>query len=174
LNTLTTLIAENHDLAINFTQKLSDVYRYILQNREKELVTLTDEVGFVQDYLYLLKMRYPDNLNAEFRIKPEFMRTHIAPLTIQILVENCIKHNIVSKANPLTIEVYVENGNSIVVKNNLQPKKAIEKSTQTGLENIRKRYEYLGNKQIEIISTIHHFMVAVPLIEVSFEREGIL
>ncbi|MEQ8470873.1 MAG: histidine kinase [Marinoscillum sp.] len=170
LNTLTTLIAENQEVAIDFTQKLSDVYRYILQNKEKELVTLKEEVAFVQDYLYLLKMRYPDNLRADFRIGSEFMEMHVAPLTIQILVENCIKHNVVSKANPLAIDIYVENGKSVVVKNNLQLKKAIEKSTKTGLENIQKRYEYLGNRKIDVIHTVNSFMVAVPLIEVSYER----
>lgn len=171
LNTLTTLIAENQNIAIEYTQKLSDVYRYILQNKERELVRLSEELDFAKDYLFLLKMRYPDNLHATFRIDSlMYDYFHIAPLTIQMLIENAIKHNVVSKAHPLNIEIYVENGRSIVVKNNLQTKRAIEKSTKTGLLNIQKRYEYLGQRKIDVITTARNFMVAVPLIELTHER----
>lgn len=170
LNTLTTLIAENQNTAIDFTQKLSDVYRYILQNKERELVPLADELAFARDYLFLLKMRYPDNLIAEFRVDKTHHTTSIAPLTIQMLIENAIKHNVVSKAHPLRIEIYVENGHSIVVKNNLQQKNVIEKSTKTGLINIQKRYEYLGNRKIDIIMTPNNYLVAIPLIRLTEEH----
>lgn len=170
LNTLTTLIAENQELAIDFTQKLSDVYRYILQNKDRELVTLADELEFAKDYLFLLKMRFPDNLAADFRVDPAYHSMHIAPLTIQMLIENSIKHNVVSKAHPLKIDIYVEKGNSIVVKNNLQQKNVIEKSTKTGLVNIQKRYEYLGNRKIDIITTAKNYMVAIPLIQLTEEK----
>lgn len=164
LNTLTTLIAEDQKIASEFTQKLSEVYRYILANKEKELVSLKDELEFAEAYLYLLKMRYPENLLATFSVDATYRQQYIAPLTIQMLVENAIKHNVISKAHPLHIEVYVENGQSIVVKNNLQHKKVIEKSTKTGLANIRNRYKYFGNKEIEIITTAKNYLVAVPLI----------
>lgn len=170
LNTLTTLIAEDQRIAIEFTEKLSEVYRYILQNKEKELVELSEELGFVQAYVFLLKMRYPENLNVEFKVHDDYSKQHIAPLTIQMLVENAIKHNVVSKAHPLYIEIYVENGKSIVVKNNLQQKKVIEKSTKTGLANIRKRYQYFGKESVDVITTAHNFMVAVPLLNVIKER----
>lgn len=166
LNTLTTLIAENQNTAISFTERLSEVYRYILQNKEKELVTLEQELEFAKNYLYLLQIRYPENLHVTFDIDDQFNQSHIAPLTIQILVENCIKHNIISKTNPLNIEIYVQNGKSIVVKNNLQVKKVIEKSTKTGLVNIKKRYKYLCDQSIDVITTSQNFMVAVPLINV--------
>lgn len=172
LNTLTTLIAENQEIAIDFTQNLSEVYRYILQNKDRELVPLSEELEFAKSYLFLLKMRYPDNLSATFKIDKEFESMSIAPLTIQMLIENAIKHNVVSKAHPLHIDVYVENGKSIVVKNNLQIKQALEKSTKTGLANIRKRYEYLGKRQIEIITTPKNYMVAIPLINL-FEDKNI-
>lgn len=167
LNTLTTLIAEDQQTAIDFTQKLSDVYRYILQNKERELVTLQEELAFAQDYLFLLKMRYPDNLNAHMHIEERYLNKYVAPLTLQMLIENAIKHNVVSKAHPLSIDIYVENGNSVVVKNNVKPKQALDKSTKTGLANIHKRYEYLGNRKIDVIHTNAHFMVAVPLIELT-------
>lgn len=165
LNTLTTLIAENQSIAIDFTQKLSEVYRYILQNKERELVLMQEEVEFAKSYLFLLRMRYPDNLSASFKIDKRYESMSIAPLTLQMLIENAIKHNVVSKAHPLHIDIYVENGKSIVVKNNLQKKQAIEKSTKTGLTNIMKRYEFLGNRQIEIITSAKNYMVAVPMID---------
>ena len=164
LNTLTTLIAENPNIAIDFTEKLSEVYRYILQNKEKELVTLEEELEFARNYLYLLQIRYPENLHVSFEVEPQYMNNHIAPLTIQILAENCIKHNVISKTNPLYIEIYVQNGKSVVVKNNLQVKNVIEKSTKTGLVNIKKRYKYLCDQSIDVITTSKNFMVAVPLI----------
>lgn len=171
LNTLTTLIAENQELAIRFTEKLSETYRYILQNKERELVRLSDELEFAKNYVFLLKMRFPENLTVNFKVENQFMSAHIAPLTLQMLIENAIKHNMVSKAHPLTIDVYVEKGNTIVVKNNLQPKNSLEKSTKTGLANIRKRYELLGNRKIDIITTARNFMVAIPLINVVNERK---
>lgn len=170
LNTLTTLIAENQEVAIEFTQKLSDVYRYILQTKDKELIPLEEEIHFVKDYIFLLKMRFPDNLIAEIKIDNQYQHCcHIAPLTLQMLIENAIKHNVVSKTHPLHIQVYVENGQSVVVKNNLQKKDTLEKGTKTGLSNIKRRYELLGNRKIDIITTTLNFMVAVPLIRV--ERE---
>ncbi len=170
LNTLTTLIAEDTTIAINFTEKLSEVYRYILQNKEKELVTVEEELTFVKNYVFLLQMRYPENLEVKFRVDDQYFGQHIAPLTIQMLVENAIKHNIVSKAHPLTIDIYVDNGKSIIVKNNLQEKKSIEKSTKTGLRNIRNRYAYFGKHNIDVIVTHSNFMVAIPLIEIVNEK----
>jgi len=166
LNTLTTLIAENQDTAIEFTEKLSEVYRYILQNKEKELIPLAEELSFSKSYIYLLQMRYPENLQVSIDINEQAFEKHIAPLTIQMLVENCIKHNIISRSQPLEIQIYAQNENSIIIKNNLQKKKVLEKSTKTGLENIRKRHKYLGNREIDVIITHSSFLVAVPLIEV--------
>ena len=171
LNTLTALIPEDSDIAVEFTQKLSEVYRYILQNKERELVTLDEELAFANAYVFLLKMRYPENLNVSFEVAESHHKQYIAPLTLQMLIENAIKHNVVSKMHPLFIEVYVENGRSIVVKNNLQKKNVIEKSTKTGLANIEKRYELLGNKVIDIMATAKNFMVAVPLIDVVQQRD---
>ncbi len=171
LNTLTALIAENHEVAIEFTQKLSDVYRYILQNKDKELVPLDEELAFVKDYMFLLQMRYPDNLHANISIASQYRRLYIAPLTIQMLVENAIKHNVISRAHPLNIDIYVENGQSVVVKNNLMLKNSVKKSTKTGLANIRKRYEYLGKREIDVITTTRNFMVAIPLIKLMKEED---
>ncbi len=171
LNTLTTIIAEDQDSAISFTEKLSEVYRYILKNKDRELVPLEEEIDFVKSYLFLLRMRYPDNLTFDFKIDQKYHQLNIPPLTIQMLVENAIKHNVVSKSKPLHIDIYIENGQSIVVKNNLQKKEAVDKSLKTGLENIKKRYGILGGKEIDIITSATNFMVAVPLIDVLEEKE---
>ncbi|WP_421875837.1 sensor histidine kinase [Marinoscillum sp.] len=167
LNTLTTLISENQEVATEFTVRLADVYRYILQNKERDLVTLEEEVQFAKDYVYLLSMRYPQNLHVSFEISPQQLKRHIAPLTLQMLIENCIKHNVISKANPLVVEVKGMNADSVMVKNNLKVKQALEKSTKTGLENIRKRYEYFGDRSIVVEETDEAFSVTVPLIEIS-------
>lgn len=171
LNALTTLISENQEIAIEFTQKLSEVYRYILQTKDKELVLLSEELEFSRAYLFLLQMRYPENLRFKFSVDQVYLDQYIAPLTVQMLVENAVKHNEISKTNPLQVDIYVENGKSIVVKNNLQIKKTIEKSTKTGLANIRKRYQFLGNKEIDVITTAANYMVAVPLISLLKEKE---
>ena len=174
LNTLTTLIAEDQTLAINFTEKLSEVYRYILQNKERQLVTLSEEVQFAKSYGYLLQLRYPENLQIHFDIPDEFQHQSIAPLTLQMLVENAIKHNVSNKSNPLTIEVLIEKGEAIIVRNNLKLKKSMERSTKTGLTNIHSRYSYFTDKPVDIRITETHYEVAVPLLEVVNEREALL
>ena len=171
LNTLTTIIAEDKKNAILFTEKLSEVYRYILQNKDKELVTLKDELEFVKAYLFLLSIRYPDNLSVNYNIDSTYESLNLPPLTLQMLVENAIKHNVISKSKTLSIDVYIENGKSVIVKNNLQKKEVLEKSTKTGLENIRKRYGILGGWDVDVITSANNFMVAVPLIDVMKEKD---
>ncbi|MEP0984076.1 histidine kinase [Ekhidna sp.] len=171
LNTLTTIIPENADVAVSFTERLSEVYRYILQNKDRELVSLKEEIDFVKSYLFLLRMRYPDNLTVDFKIDDRYLGLTIPPLTLQMLAENAIKHNVVSKAKPLHIDIYIENGKSVVVKNNLQKKDSLDRSTKTGLENIRKRYRILGQKEIDVITSAANFIVAVPLIDLLEERD---
>lgn len=171
LNTLTTIISEDPNAAISFTEHLSEVYRYILQNKDRELVSLEEEIDFVKAYLFLLKMRYPDNLTFEFNVEEKYHELNIPPLTLQMLVENAIKHNVISKSKPLHIAIYIENGKSIIVKNNLQKKTSLAKSTKTGLENIRKRYGILGGREIDIITSASNYMVAVPLIDILEEKD---
>ncbi len=167
LNTLTTLIEESPKIAIEFTQNLSEVYRYILRQKEKELITLSEELEFSKSYLSLLKIRYPDNLKVRLDIDPASEQLYLPPLTLQMLIENAIKHNSVSKMKPLLLEIYSTHQDILVVKNNLQPKTSLERSTKTGLENIKKRYELLGLPTIEVIQTTQNFMVVLHLIQVS-------
>jgi sensor histidine kinase YesM len=167
LNTLITLIEENPKVASDFTEKLSEVYRYILQNKEKELVKLSTELHFVESYLFLLKMRFGNNLNFEKNISEDLLEQYIPPLTLQMLVENAIKHNIVSISKPLTIQIYSHKTDTLIVQNTLQKKNFVKDSTQKGLVNIKKRYQFLTRDRVDVITTANYFMVALPLIKVS-------
>ncbi len=166
LNTLVTLIDEDKRTAAEFTEKLSEVYRYILLNKEKELVKLSTELHFVRSYLFLLKMRFGRNLRFEDNIDKGLLDRYVPPLTLQMLVENAIKHNIVSNSRPLTIQMYSSRTDKLIVQNTLQKKKSVKDSTRKGLVNIKKRYKFLSKDEVDIITTAGHFMVALPLIEV--------
>lgn len=173
LNTLVTLIHENQGKAAKFTEKLSEVYRYILQFKEKELVRLSTEIKFSEAFVFLLKMRFEEGLEIEIVVDKIDQDKYVAPLTIQMLIENAVKHNVVSKNQPLHIKIYSEHGKSLIVKNNLQHKPAEGKSTFTGLENIRSRYALLTNRDVDVIQTKNHFMVALPLVELVLDDDGI-
>jgi sensor histidine kinase YesM len=172
LNTLTTLILEDQKIAYDFTEKLSDVYRYILQTKNKEIITLKEELEFVKDYLFLLQMRYPKNLHISFNINDQVLDWNLPPLTLQILVENCVKHNVVSNSHPLFIEIYTNSDNCLLVKNEIREKASLDESTKTGLDNIRKRYQLLIEKDIDIIRTERNFIVSVPLIQMHTENQS--
>lgn len=166
LNTLVTIIPETPELAVKFTEKLSEVYRYILQNREQELISVKQELEFIDSYLFLLSIRFGKNLKIQIEIENAIQAKQIPPLTLQILVENAIKHNIVSQTKPLSVHIFVNPEGQLVVENNLQKKRTNEAeiSTKFGLENIRKRYQYLSNQEIAIQETRTDFSVSLPLL----------
>jgi sensor histidine kinase YesM len=166
LNTLITIIPEDPQLAVAFVQKLSNVYRYVLQNKDKELVTLAEEMKIAEAYLFLLKTRFGENLRVHMDIPAGHLGKFIAPLTLQMLLENAIKHNVVSAEKPLHIDLYVEKDEVLVVKNNLQRKSSVPDSTQTGLANISQRYRLLCQRTVEVIVTASNFMVVLPLLTV--------
>jgi sensor histidine kinase YesM len=166
LNTLITIIPEDPQLAVAFVQKLSNVYRYVLQNKDKELVTLAEEMKIAEAYLFLLKTRFGENLRVHMDIPAGQLGKFIAPLTLQMLLENAIKHNVVSAEKPLHIDLYVEKDEVLVVKNNLQRKSSVPDSTQTGLANISQRYRLLCQQAVEVIVTASNFMVVLPLLTV--------
>lgn len=164
LNTLMNITSEDQNLAIRFLKKLSKVYRYILEIREEQLVLLRDELEFIQSYVFLQEERFRGNLKVTFDIEESWKSFHIIPLSLQILFENAIKHNIISTKRPLHIQVYVDDQNRLVVQNNLQRKKQVMHSTKVGLENVRNRYRFFTNETIEIIEDNQSFAVAIPLI----------
>jgi len=164
LNTLSGVVEQKPELATAFIKKLSDIYRYVLEQSDKEIVSLNDEMKFVDDYIFLLKMRFGDALVFNSNL-PTNNSIQIPPLGLQMLVENAIKHNIISDDMPLKIEIGVEK-DFIIVQNNFQQKNTvILKNEPLGLENLRKRYQYLSNSSIEIISSKNEFIVKLPIIE---------
>ena len=164
LNTLSSLIPENPEHAVDFVQELSKVYRHILEVKEEKSISLKDELEVLNAYTFLLKTRFDKNLQVNINIPPEKMQQKIVPLSLQILMENAIKHNIVSADKPLHIDVFTENG-SLVVSNNLQMKKQINESTGIGLDNIRNRYKLLSNKPVKVTESETNFTVSIPLID---------
>ncbi|MEO5945047.1 MAG: histidine kinase [Ferruginibacter sp.] len=164
LNTLSSLIPENPKHAVDFVQQLSKVYRHILEVKDEKSISLKEELEVFNAYSFLLKTRFGNNLEININIPPEKLKNRIVPLSLQILMENAIKHNIVSMEKPLNIELFTENG-SLVVSNNLQIKKQISESTGIGLDNICKRYKLLSDKGMTVIQNETSFSVSIPLLE---------
>lgn len=166
LNTLAYLIPEDPAKAENFVQKLSKAYRYILEIRDKQLVTLEEELVFLDSYTCLLQERFGENLLVKVDAPEEILPYKLVPLSLQMLFENAIKHNVISTQSPLVIEVFVENTDRLVVKNNLQRKNQTMPSTKVGLENISRRYKLVSDHEVEVIMTQQSFIVILPLIKV--------
>jgi len=163
LNTLSSLIEDNPKTATDFVQKLSSVYRYVLANKDKETVLLNEELDFIKSYIYLNKIRFGDNLRTEINVNADCLGFSIPTLTLQMLIENCIKHNVISQSKPLQICIGCLDG-YVFVKNNLQPKILVGESSGIGLNNIISRYDYLSKKEVIIEKTETEFSVKVPLI----------
>lgn len=164
LNTLTGVVEQRPEQSTAFIKKLSDIYRYVLEQSEQEMVSIDKEMKFVEDYIFLLKMRFEDALIFDTDLKSK-NNIKVAPLGVQMLVENAIKHNIISDEMPLQIKIYTK-GDKLIVSNNLQKKKTvIAKNEPLGLENLKKRYSYLSNSSVEIISSGKDFIVKLPIIE---------
>jgi LytS/YehU family sensor histidine kinase len=174
LNTLVNIIPENPDTAVRFVQKLSKVYRYILEIRDTKMTPLSNELDFLNAYIFLLKERFGENIQVKIDLSTEGVSDwHIVPLSLQILFENAIKHNIISAQKPLNIEVFIEN-ERLIVKNNLQRKNQVQEGTGVGLQNIKNRYRLVSRKEVDIIVTQQSFMVALPLLKGDFTEEQIL
>jgi sensor histidine kinase YesM len=165
LSTLSGLIAENQSQANEFVQKLSDTYRYVLQSIDKNVVELETELRAVEAYIFLHKIRVGENLKINIDVTDECMDHYIAPLTLLILIENALKHNIISDTKPLEVDIIARDKNVVIVKNNIQKKNSIEQSEHIGLQNIINRYRYLDNKSVEVEETASEFIVTVPLLE---------
>lgn len=163
LNVLTSLIEENPDNAQRFTVSLSKIYRYVLEQKDKELVTVAEELEFAKTYMNLLKMRFENSIN--FEIPENFNHTDakVVPLSLQLLLENTIKHNTVSEAKPLHIKITVED-NYLVVQNNLQKKEVLQTRKGVGLQNIVNRYDILTKRNVLIDESSTFFKVKIPIL----------
>ena len=164
LNTLIGMVEQKHELTSDFIKKLSNIYRYVLEQTDKELVSLKEEMKFVEDYIFLSKMRFGKGLIFDSQIK-NIDYIQVVPLGLQMLIENSIKHNIISDDIPLKIEMRIEDG-FIIVKNNIQKKRIIDPGKEPlGLENIKKRYAYLSGTSMEVNESGSEFIVKLPVIE---------
>ncbi|MGB3778610.1 MAG: histidine kinase [Tunicatimonas sp.] len=163
LNALTYLVYENQDQAAQFIKKLSDVYRYVLDTREREVVPVNEELAFIRAYVFLQKIRFENALRVEITI-PEESTFQVPPLALQMLLENAIKHNELSEERPLQITISLEGEGYLVVQNNRQPKEIRENSSGIGLANIRARYAYLSEAEVVVLDEQPHFTVKLPLL----------
>jgi hypothetical protein len=164
LNTLSAVIPDNPLQAVAFVQQLSKVYRHILEVKDEQSILLKEELEVLEAYAFLLKTRFGANLEISIRVAEEKLQQRIVPLSLQILMENAIKHNIVSSAKPLFIDICTKDGR-LIVSNTLQKKNQLMESTGIGLDNIRNRYRLLGDRTVEVEEGPESFTVAIPLIE---------
>jgi sensor histidine kinase YesM len=163
-NTLSSLISEDKNKAEKFLDELSKVYRYLLRNNEDGLSTLESEIKFIESYFQLLKTRHGDTVFLSLEINEKYLNYLLPSLSLQMLVENAVKHNALSKSNPLKIKIYTNNNALLFVKNNLQALTVKAVSSKVGLKNIQEKYGLLKNEGFEIIQNSEYFEVALPLI----------
>ena len=164
-NVLSDLVYADQAMAVKFINQLSELFRYVLDSRDKELVPLKDELEFMHSYIYLLKTRFEEklNLSIDLQAAPDEL---IVPMTLQMLVENAVKHNEVSEAFPLQIRIR-RNGSCLEVENSLREKKVGEDSKNTGLKNIIQQFSYFTDSQVEVKNEDGKFLVRIPLLKAS-------
>jgi uncharacterized membrane-anchored protein YhcB (DUF1043 family) len=163
LNVLTSLIEENPEAATKFTTALSKVYRYVLEQKNKEVVTVAEELKFAQLYMSLIAMRFEDSIVFTMPKTISNPEAKVVPLALQLLLENAVKHNQVTPKNKLYITLEEREGN-LVVKNNVQPKQVIKDSSGVGLQNITQRYKLLTEQPVLISKTAQEFSIAIPML----------
>lgn len=163
LNVLSSLIDENPDQAQRFTASMSKIYRYVLEQKDKELVTVEEELNFAKTYCDLLKTRFEDSVSFDFDVNEKDLKSYVVPLSLQLLLENCIKHNFATSSKPLHIKIYSENGN-LFIENNLQQREQVKESAGIGLSNIVQRYSLLTKQNVFIEKSATFFKVKIPIL----------
>jgi LytS/YehU family sensor histidine kinase len=164
LNVLSSLIKIDPDLAESFTENLSKVYRYVLENKEKDLVALKTELDFIRAYLFLIDIRFMHKIEVMINIDEKYHSYLILPVAMQLVIENAIKHNTFSKNEPLKIEIFVDNENTLNIINNLKERESKLASTGVGVQNIIKRFELVSDRIPEFFKTDTHFIARMPLL----------
>lgn len=163
LTSLNSLIREDPELASQFLQHLSKVYRYVLQHKDEGVVSLQTEVDFIRNYIFLAETRFDKALSIDVRIQNEYLDSSIVPVTMQVLLENAFKHNISEAERPLHILISTEN-EYLIIRNNLQKRNNVEGSNKLGLENLKSLYRYLTDRPVIVEETESQFTVKVPLL----------
>jgi sensor histidine kinase YesM len=163
LNVLSSLIEENPDNAQRFTTSLSKIYRYVLEQKDKELVSVEEELQFAKTYMNLLKMRFENSISYELPTNFDNPEAKVVPLSLQLLLENTIKHNVVSEQKPLHIKIYIEN-NYLIIENNLQIKEVLQDRKGVGLQNIVNRYALISERKVLVEESQSAFKVKIPIL----------
>jgi two-component system, LytTR family, sensor kinase len=166
LNTLVSIIPEDANKAVAFVQQLSTTYRHLLDLNGKKVVSLEEEMELLQSYIFLLRTRFGDSLFVDFQLEEDCLRRYLIPLSLQLLVENAVKHNIISQKKPLHIRIYTTDSEWICVENNLQLKAQEVEGTKTGLTNINERFWLTFERTIDVEKTDTSFRVTIPLITI--------
>lgn len=173
LNTLRDIIDQSpKEDAKQFVDKLSDIYRFLLESGNTNLISLKAELKFAKAYIHVQSERFGENLKLNWNIPKTLEGQMIAPMSLQLLLENAIKHNVVSRAKPLEINVNITD-DFIVVTNKIQKKSTQLPSTKMGLKNIEKRYALISDRSVQIVNDGHEFSVALPLLNASMLKEGL-
>ncbi|MCE7057427.1 histidine kinase [Algoriphagus sp. AGSA1] len=165
MSSLNSLIYDNQELASDFLQNLSKVYRYVLQNEERTLVPISSELDFIRHFIFLLETRFQNTIHIRVEVDPQVCDLGIVPVTLQVLLENAVKHNQMDEDHPLQIRIYSQLDKLMVV-NSLLPKKSVESSNKKGLNNLKSLYAFLTETPIAIRSTEDHFSVEIPLLRI--------
>lgn len=163
LNVLSSLIEENPENAQRFTTSLSKIYRYVLEQKDKELVSVEEELAFAKTYMNLLKMRFENSLFYELPEAIHNPEAKVVPLSLQLLLENTVKHNVVSEQKPLHIRIFIEN-DYLVIQNDYQKKEILQDRQGVGLQNIINRYGIITNRKVLIEQNERTFTVKIPIL----------
>lgn len=174
LNTLTSLMYEDRDMASDFLSRLASSYRYILENTEEDLVSLSKELNFLDSYVFMMNIRHEGALKIHTDIKVDTEEFLVPTLSLQMLVENALKHNYYSKEKPLNVHIYSVGKIGIVVENTLRKRTNEEESTRLGHKNIQKRYSFYTNQQVSIEEEAELFKVTMPLLHNDIKKVNVL
>jgi two-component system, LytTR family, sensor kinase len=164
LSVLSSLVYKDQDKAVDFINQLSKVYRYLLDTRDSEMVSLSQELEFIRSYVFLLKIRFEDKVQFRIDVPEDKLNAYIPQMSLQMLIENAMKHNESSENAPLRITIHTEK-DMLVVTNNLQLQTVIETGLKTGLQNIKERYRFFTDIPVEVINDSNSFTVKIPLLK---------
>lgn len=167
LNILASLVDKDKNASKTFIEKFAEVYRSLLRSKSEDLIPLYEELDFIETYMYLIHVRFENHILFRNRVSGSMKNRMLPPLTLQMLVENAIKHNLISEGIPLEIELVEGNDSSLIVRNSLHPKMAsLKDGGGSGLRNIQQRYAHFTNQKVRIEKTETHFEVHIPLLEI--------
>jgi LytS/YehU family sensor histidine kinase len=163
-NTLSSLISIDKAKALQFLDELSKVYRYLLRSNQESICTLHTELNFIDSYFTLLQTRHGESIQLRKNIEKQYLNYFIPSLTLQLVVENAVKHNTISKSNPLVIDIFTAGENKLVVNNNLQRRASVVHTNGVGLQNIKLKYQLLDQQGFQVMEGGKNFTVVLPLI----------